>query len=1197
MKKYALILTGFVVLIVGAALAAPGLIDWESHKPEIQKRIAEATGYDVSFGGRIQLAILPFPHVVVENVAVKIPADSAGGEALDLVTLKKAEVSVALAPLFRKEISISKIDLVDPVITLNVARDGRKLWMTDTLTSKTPGNSSGAEGERKARTESSSRFALKELQIENGTVSYNDASTGKKQHAEKVNAVISADSLAGPFKGKGDLLWSGQKIEADIQSGRIDQAAKTLAVEAALKLSDTGAALSYSGVVGTGGALDLQGETNIQTGNLSATLTALSGKASTLPPVPFKVQGLLTVRPGSADLKTMKLVLGDFQSNGSLTMRNFQAKDGPVQVTATLNSATALKLESIMPVKSVKSVRAAANDDAPKVGGIKAFLPETLQLPMPVDIDADISLASVSYKGAEFGNVTIGLEKKGGLISISENVAQMPGGGKLAAKTSLNYASGSQGADKTGVTYSDPTLSFDMQGSAKAPGKLLSAFLPESTIKSMQPLFKDPLALSAKGNIHAKQAAIDSGSVSIGATALNLGASSYTLDPSGKDDVVLSVSGHDIDLDHFMGAREEVKPEDKVQVSAPAAPKKPAAQALQESIRKLNLPVDLTVKADLTNVTMQGVTYRAVNIDGTLKGAALNVATASLTDPQGDVMKASGAIGDLPNLGGVDITLGGKTGDAVAFLSSFKVDTSKFPKNFGPLDLSVSLTGEKPDSLAFNASAKALEGEGSASGLLLKAMSDKPAVDKLSFHITHPNFEKLAQKFNPSYKAGVGIRKDMDVQANINLESGVYSLSGLKAVIGGMDLTGTVTADVSGTKPDVKAVLSGGTVPLDILSGKNKTASSTGSVTTQTKTVAGSDVRWSRNAINTAWMQAFNLDLKFNAKTIEYGNWTLSDAALGATLKDGTLTIGQMNASVYGGTMGLTATLRSTGKDRDPVSFNVKTNFKDVGLEPLAASFSGARPIKARGDVSLDLEAQSSGISPAALISALSGKGNIDGRKVVFEGFDLAAMSRSLVSTTKVFDNISGLVGASTKGGETSFDTIEGPFTIAEGIINFDNFLMKGATANIASKGQISLPRWFIDMNSSIDLAQPEDAPNLDVRFQGPLDNPGNTFAGQAMQSYVQGRVNQKLQKAIGDKLGDKNPELNKLLNNVLGGGAPQPAPAPVPAPEQQIAPSSGEAAPATQTQPEPALQPEQKKLKPEEEIMKGVLEGIMGGH
>lgn len=194
-----------------------------------------------------------------------------------------------------------------------------------------------------------------------------------------------------------------------------------------------------------------------------------------------------------------------------MEISNLQAKDTPMLVTTTLDSATMLKLESLMPVKSVKSVKAAANDDAPKVGGVKVFLPETLQLPLPININANIKVAGISYKGAEFGDVKIGLEKKGGLIAISEDISQMPGGGKLMARTNLNYASGSQGADKAGVVYSDPTLSFDVQGNAKSPGKFLTAFLPESTIKSMQPLFKDSLTLSMKGDVHAKRAAIDSG--------------------------------------------------------------------------------------------------------------------------------------------------------------------------------------------------------------------------------------------------------------------------------------------------------------------------------------------------------------------------------------------------------------------------------------------------------------------------------------------------------------------------------------------------------------------------------------------------------------------------------------------------------------------------------------------------------------
>ncbi len=1187
MKKLLIGLVVVVVIVFGAAIVAPGMIDWEQHKPKIQTAIHDATGYEVNFGGPIRLAVLPFPHVAFENLAIRVPVSAASAETRDLLTLKKAEVSVALAPLFRGEVSINSVNLVDPVVRMEIARDGRKLWMTDILQARTAKDSDPATPEKSAAG-TQTKLALQKVQIENGHFLYGDAAKGTQQEIHNVNAVLSADSLSGPFKGNGDLVWNEQKIAFDIQSGRIDKTAQTISIQANAKLPANGTVLIYSGVVGTAGLLDLQGETSLESANLSATLAALTGKPSALAPLPFTMRGLLTARPERADLKNMQMSFGGLKADGSVGVANLQAKGGPVQVNAVLKSDSVLKAEDLMPVKSVKTVKAAANNDAPKVGGIKSFLPQTLKFPVPMDIKADIALAGLSYKGTEFGDVTLGLDKKAGTIKITENVGKMPGGGTFGAKSELVFASVSQGADKSGTVYSDPALTYEIKGNSGAPGRFLSPLIPETTIKSMQPLFKDPISIAAKGRITPVRAAIDSGSVSLGKTAFTLGASSYTIDPVGRDDVLLTLSGQDINLDHFSGKKAESPTETKVQTAVPA---KPAGQVLQETLKKLDLPVDLTLKANLKNVTMQGVAYSALSVDGALSGGALDLKSAALTDAEGDVMRASGTVKAIHKLSGIDMTFGGKTGDAIAFLSSFKVDTSKLPQDFGPLDLSVLLSGENPESLAFNANAKALGGEGQANGLLLGVLADKPAVDKLSLRVTHPNFEQLAQKFNPSYKAGVGIRKDMDVYTNINLEGDTYTFSGLKAMLAGMDMTGTIKAKTGGAKPDVTAALVAGTIPLDILSGKNRTAKTSANAAKVT-TGATNDVRWSRNAINTSLLHAFNLDLKVNAKRVEYGNWVLDDTILGVTIKDGVMNVGQMDAKVYGGNMVLTANVRSSGKDRDPLSFTVKSDFQDVGLEQLASSFSGARVIKARGNVTLGLEASSTGISPAALISALTGKGNVNGRNVVIEGFDLAAMSRSLVSTTKVIDNITGLAGSAFSGGETAFEKVEGPFTIAEGVIHFDNLAMTGTTANIANRGQISLPRWFIDMNSTIDLATPEDAPNLDIRFQGPLDNPGNTFAGNAMESYVNTRVNQKLQKM----LGDKNPELNSLLNTVLGGGA-APAPAPTPAPvatpeatpaqEEQIAPSSGDAAPA------PA--PEQKQLSTEEQIMKGVLEGIMG--
>lgn len=1185
MKKILMGLVAAVTLVLGAAVVVPGMIDWEQHKPKIQTAIHDATGYNVRFGGPVKLAILPFPHVSLETFVISVPEETTSGEPLEIVTLKKAEVSVALAPLFRGEVSVNSINLVDPVIRLDINREGRKLWMTDVLQAKAAPEKRTAPSKAAAGQEA--KLALEKIEIENGSFFYNDASTGTQQEIRNINAMLSANSLSGPFKGTGDLVWNAQKINFDIQSGRMDKVAQTISVQAKARIPANGADFSYSGVVGTAGLLDLQGETSFETDNLSGTLAGLTGKPSALAPLPFRVRGLLTAKPEQAGLKTMQLTFGGLNADGSVGVSNLQGKNGPMQVNAVLKSGSVFNLEDLMPLKSVKTVRATANADAPRVGGIKSFLPQTLHLPAPMDIKADVALAGMFYKGTEFGDVKIILDKKGSAFYITETIGKMPGGGTLTARSDLAFASGSQGTRKSGVVYSDPTLTYDLRGDARAPGKFLSAFLPESTIKSMQPLFKDPIGLSAKGRIQTSKVAVDSGSVSLGKTAFNLGASSYTVDPAGRDDVLLTLTGQDINLDHFAGKKTESPTEDKVQT--PTVAPKPASAALGESLKKLNLPVDLTLKTDLKNVTMQGITYGAMKVDGSLNGGVLDLRSVSLTDQEGDVMQASGIIKDVQNLAGIDMTLGGKTGDAISFLSSFKVDTSKLPRDFGPLDLSVSLTGEKPESLAFDANARALGGEGQASGLLLNALAAKPAVDKLSLHVTHPNFEQLAQKFNPSYKAGVGIKKDMDVYANINLEGDTYSISGLKAIVAGMDMTGTIKAKTGGTKPDVTANLVAGTIPLDILSGKNRTAK-TSVTAAKVTTTSSNDVRWSRNAMNTALLHAFNLDLKINAKRVEYGNWMLDDTILAMTIKDGVMSIGQMDAKVYGGTMGLTANVKSSDRDREPLTFTVKSDFKDVGLEQLASSFSGAKVVKARGNVTVGLEASSTGISPAALISALNGKGTIDGRNVVIEGFDLAAMSRSLVSTTKVVDNIAGLAGAAFSGGETAFDKVEGPFTITEGVINFDNLAMTGATANITNKGQISLPRWFIDMNSTIDLAMPEEVPNLDIRFQGPLDNPGNTFAGNAMESYVNTRVNQKLQKVLGDKLGDKNPELNTLLNSVLGGGnAPAPAPAGAPEPaiqEQQIAPSSGDT-----TAPAPA----QKQLSPEEQIMKGVLEGLMG--
>jgi hypothetical protein len=204
--------------------------------------------------------------------------------------------------------------------------------------------------------------------------------------------------------------------------------------------------------------------------------------------------------------------------------------------------------------------------------------------------------------------------------------------------------------------------------------------------------------------------------------------------------------------------------------------------------------------------------------------------------------------------------------------------------------------------------------------------------------------------------------------------------------------------------------------------------------------------------------------------------------------------------------------------------------------------------------------------------------------------------------TTSLKQNFGDLMSASMAGGSTRFDALAGAFDIKEGVITFNKLDLTGATADIATIGNISLPLWTIDITSSITLKDEEakDAPPLKVSFKGPLDNPGQTFGQQAMQMFVQkqleGLILNPLQKKLGEgKSVTGNKVLDQLIPGLLGqqpAAAPSvktPAAAPVktaPAPaasKSVITPAAPAAAPAEA--PKPAtetIQAEPIKAKPE---------------
>lgn len=124
--KWALIVGGgFIVLVIAALIVAPMFIDIQKYKPEIEKKVSEATGRPFTLGGDLSLSLFPWAGLSFSDLHLGNPP---GFEEKDFVTVESFEVRVKLLPLLSKDIQVKRFILEGPRIVLERRKDGRGNW-------------------------------------------------------------------------------------------------------------------------------------------------------------------------------------------------------------------------------------------------------------------------------------------------------------------------------------------------------------------------------------------------------------------------------------------------------------------------------------------------------------------------------------------------------------------------------------------------------------------------------------------------------------------------------------------------------------------------------------------------------------------------------------------------------------------------------------------------------------------------------------------------------------------------------------------------------------------------------------------------------------------------------------------------------------------------------------------------------------
>ncbi len=229
LKITAWVVLGLVVVIgVGGYLFLRSF-DLNKYKPYVYDLVEKETGRKLAVNGNAELGISLIPTVVLNDVEFANPAWAKNPQ---MLTAKQIEVKFALLPLLKKQIEIEKVALISPSVNLEKAKDGAASWDFKPL-SETTVKEAIAQTPRAEKVKAEVKpeehpemallagFAAREVLIENGMISYDDAQSGKKISLLLNEVTLSVPSFKDDVSGSFDVVYDNQAYKGEFTAGSV----------------------------------------------------------------------------------------------------------------------------------------------------------------------------------------------------------------------------------------------------------------------------------------------------------------------------------------------------------------------------------------------------------------------------------------------------------------------------------------------------------------------------------------------------------------------------------------------------------------------------------------------------------------------------------------------------------------------------------------------------------------------------------------------------------------------------------------------------------------------------------------------------------------------------------------------------------------------------------------------------------------
>lgn len=1112
------IVGGTLVLALFAALIAPYFIDWTSYRAAFEEEASRALGQKVMVRGSADARLLPFPSVTFSDVA--IGEDEAGQP---LMTVDRFSMDAELAPFLRGEILIFDMRLERPSVTLTVLPDGELDWALRRRTSR-PGET----------------VVLEKVSITEADIRIIDEQNHRSHYVQSVDAVASAKSLSGPWIVEGRARLLGRSGAFTIATGAADEAG-TIRLRTRIRPDDRPVEIETEG---DGRIVD--GKPRYDGSFVLRVLAEAEGEAGT-------AQDTRAIARGSFEADNERLRIPDYRLE-------MGGGDDPYIVTGEATVDTGANPDFLLTAdgQQVDVSRLGGEETNGKTSRRPASLPERLtQLaaflaelpPPPLPGRIDIALPAIVAGDTTIRDIDIIARPADQSWQIDRLVANLPGRTKVEADGLL------QVGERTAFS-----------------GNLLVASNQPSGLANWLSGEVDPVirriadaGFSAKVSLTPEIQRFEGLEVAIGSAILKGSLERQTLD-GAEPSLSLALKGDRFDVDavralsalagvsrsdgtDWLGARNLSARVEADTLSFGAYEVGGIATTLVW--REGELKLDRLAFADLAGASgrLSGQltgSFEAPfgSLSGHVEAENADGFLAFLSQASGGngvidrLRRHSGAFDDLsldlaltldasagPSLR-IDGTAGGSQIRALMFGAGF------LPGATGPVSASVAasngeawrlaeqagfavlpLDGSGPASLALevkgkNAESQDIELAATAGELTLSVKGSGrippqgAATGTFDLALSAPDIEPAAIVFGQAIpRAGAGLA--VEATAKLALEADAIGLSDIFADFGGNQISGDLRFDRNAASIKAEGALEVADADLDWLA----------ELALGSRDPGLDGATWSGTPFLPPAPDGPAFAVALDAERVSLaGAGVAEDFSATVTTGPGLLSMSDVKAGYLGGRLSGAFNLNNPDGTAY-LSGKVRLDGADFAAIQQAVAGKAA----ARGAATLEASVEATGTSPRALVSALSGGGELKLAELTLDGLDPAAFAAILSEADREdfkpeAEAVAELASDAVLGGAMTLGEVTLPFTLSGGSQRFAAVSARDGAATLSAEGRIDLASLRIESVFTLGFDAGREAlagaePAVTIGLAGLLADPALSLDTGALANYLSMRA------------------------------------------------------------------------------------------